>query len=128
MDPVTVCIVISAKEYGRPKTQPIWKSSVTGNTQVKHFITRTIKMCDNGGTMAEEKKVYLIFKNFDMTEGRGPMILDRVMGNRFDAEQFAMRQPGVMGVNNRQHLCNQVTRRGIQIVDGDWIVEEVIVQ
>lgn len=78
--------------------------------------------------MGEEKKVYLIFKNSDMTEGRGPMVLDRVMGNKAEAIQYALDQPGVMGCYRRQYACYHKTRRGIRIVDGDLEVEEVLIQ
>lgn len=42
-------------------------------------------------------KVYAVYKNLDMTEGRGPMVLDKIFLNREDAWEFANKQPGIMG-------------------------------
>lgn len=42
-------------------------------------------------------QVYGVYKNADMTEGKGPMVLDRVYQERYDAEDFLKLQSGVMG-------------------------------
>lgn len=41
--------------------------------------------------------VYAAYKNSDMTEGRGPMIMDRVFSKLNDANQYIDNKPGVMG-------------------------------
>jgi hypothetical protein len=43
------------------------------------------------------KKIYLVFRNDDMTEGRGPMVLDSIYSSKEKAETYANAQDGVMG-------------------------------
>lgn len=42
-------------------------------------------------------KVYITRRNADMTEGRGPMIMDKVFDTYEKAEIYINSQPGVMG-------------------------------
>lgn len=41
--------------------------------------------------------VFAVFKNSDMTEGRGHKVLDEVFLNKSDAKSYMNRQPGIMG-------------------------------
>lgn len=75
--------------------------------------------------------IYLIYANADMTEGRGPMVLVKVISDEQAAIRFALAQPGVMGVRNRQHECRPEPVHtwtagkhylGDRIVTGDWEV------
>ncbi len=43
------------------------------------------------------KTVHIVFRNADTTEGRGPMVLDRVFADKEKANAFIDSQPGVMG-------------------------------
>jgi hypothetical protein len=42
-------------------------------------------------------KVWATYRNADMTEGRGPMILDKVFMEKDDANTYLLQQEGVMG-------------------------------
>jgi hypothetical protein len=64
------------------------------------------------------KYVYLVYKNADMTEGRGPMVLDSVWGTEEDAWEYADNQEGVMG-----RKCKWSAQKY-----GDWEVQEVEVR
>lgn len=74
-------------------------------------------------------EVYLVKKNADMTEGRGPMIVDSVWGNEEEAWAYANQQLGVMG--RKPFYVNPVTGHvGTGWNDekawptgGDWTVE-----
>jgi len=78
-------------------------------------------------------KVYLIYANADMTEGRGPMQLVRVMKGKRNAVLYALEQPGVMGVKGQQIECLEAAKIGLwsyrqlvtKLVKGDWEVYEV---
>lgn len=75
--------------------------------------------------------VYLIFKNSDMTEGRGPMVLSKIMHDQCEAIAFALQQPGVMGIKGRQNTCNKKVSYyvpGTLLVEGDWEVLETHTQ
>lgn len=49
-------------------------------------------------------KVYLVMKNADMTEGRGPMISTNIaFTSQKDAEQFCENQRGVMGRSGEKY-------------------------
>lgn len=41
--------------------------------------------------------VWSTYRNLDMTEGRGPMVLDKVFSKEEDANEYVMQQDGVMG-------------------------------
>lgn len=82
-----------------------------------------------------DMRVYVIRMNSDMTEGTGSMRLVDIMLNKNDAINFAMAQPGVMGVLHRQSMAHErfelfafdwrtPTRTGIKLVEGDWEVIE----
>lgn len=45
----------------------------------------------------EETTCYVVFKNSDMTEGRGPMVFDSVWLDAEKAAEYIDKQPGVMG-------------------------------
>lgn len=48
--------------------------------------------------MSEKTYVYLVFRNADMTEGRGPMVFDKKVFSSFEtAADYTDRQTGVMG-------------------------------
>lgn len=53
--------------------------------------------------------VYAVYRNSDMTEGRGPMVLDKLFLYEDDAWNYANQQLGVMGYKPR---------------DGNWRNEE----
>lgn len=59
-------------------------------------------------------KIYLVYKNADMTEGRGPMILDSVWLNKENADNYIDQQQGVMG-----RECKWSEQEY-----GDWVVKE----
>jgi len=63
-------------------------------------------------------KVYLTFKNADMTEGRGPMLPDRCFLKRTDAERYIDSMPGVMGMRAKWSKQKY----------GDWAIQEIIVE
>lgn len=42
-------------------------------------------------------KVWLVYKNSDTTEGRGPMVLDCIFHYRADAAAYIDQKPGIMG-------------------------------
>jgi hypothetical protein len=63
--------------------------------------------------------VYAAFKDADMTEGKGPMILDQVFGYRQDAYSYIQKQLGVMGRRADPSLGWAKM--------GDWEVRELIV-
>jgi hypothetical protein len=58
--------------------------------------------------------VYLVYRNSDTAEGRGPMVLDSVWKTRKLAEDYMDTKPGVMGRFARWS-------RG---KFGDWLVDE----
>lgn len=58
--------------------------------------------------------VYLVYRNSDTTEGRGPMVLDSVWKTRNLAEDYMDTKPGIMG----RHA------RWSQDKYGDWTVQE----
>ena len=69
---------------------------------------------------AEEPKeiiVYAAYCNADMTEGRGPMIIDLVFVKEEDAKDYINDQPGVMG--RKVKWSNKSY--------GDWIIRPIIV-
>jgi hypothetical protein len=41
--------------------------------------------------------VYVVRKNSDMTEGRGPMLAESIFTNKPAAEEYVASQPGIMG-------------------------------
>ncbi len=59
-------------------------------------------------------KVYLTYYNSDMTEGRGPMTLDKIFSNKEHAEEYIDSQEGIMG--RRYKWSDKIY--------GDWTVVE----
>lgn len=43
------------------------------------------------------EKVFVVLKNADFTEGRGPMLLHAIFSKFKDAEDYILAQPGIMG-------------------------------
>lgn len=60
-------------------------------------------------------KVYVTRYNFDMTEGRGPMVNDKCFLHKKDAENYIDNQCGVMGIR----------RKWSEDKYGDWDVIEL---
>ena len=70
-----------------------------------------------------------------MTEGRGPMVLVKIIRDREKAIAFALTQPGVMGIRGRQQYVADKPLHltyydvgGTILVDGDWQVVETEVE
>lgn len=59
--------------------------------------------------------VYAAYRNWDTTEGRGPMVLDKAFKNKADADTYIDGQGGVMG---RKAKWSQEKY-------GDWRVEAI---
>jgi len=62
-------------------------------------------------------KIFVAFKNSDMTEGRGPMIIDEMFMEREDAVNYIDSKPGVMG---RRAKWSEEKY-------GDWMIKELYV-
>jgi len=60
-------------------------------------------------------KIYATYKNSDMTEGRGPMVMDKVFLHKDHANNYIDGKPGIMGR----------TAKWSQEKHGDWKVEEI---
>lgn len=68
---------------------------------------------------------YVVTKNADRTEGRGPMLLDRVFSTIEAAERYVEKQEGIFGskqycsitfiINVRKELCCCVHHNGYEI-------------
>lgn len=63
--------------------------------------------------------VFGTYKNSDMTEGKGPMVLDKVFFEEADANSYILEQSGVMGRKPEHGL-------GWQRM-GDWEVKPIVV-
>lgn len=61
--------------------------------------------------------VFVLKRNADTTEGRGPMVLHSVWGVEVEAKRFMDKQPGVMG--RRAKWSSGPLASG-----GDWTIEE----
>jgi len=59
-------------------------------------------------------RIYLVFRNSDMTEGRGPMVFDSAFIKKENANNYVDTKPGVMG---RKVKWSEERY-------GDWVVEE----
>lgn len=62
-------------------------------------------------------KVFAVYRNADMTEGRGPMILHKVYRTKERAEEFANSQTGIMGRKPITKWTDEAF--------GDWQVREL---
>jgi len=60
------------------------------------------------------QKVFVVYFNADMIEGRGPMLFHSVYADRKKAEKFIDKQPGVMGRKVKWSTEKY----------GDWTIEE----
>lgn len=65
------------------------------------------------------KTIYGCYYNADMTEGRGPDILDVSFENKKDAEQYIDDKPGIMGRKSEKGWSKEKY--------GDWNIKEIIV-
>lgn len=85
-------------------------------------------------------KVFAVYANADMTEGRGPMVLDSLWWTEEGAWEYANRQRGVMGrspfrdhaelrekypsfVHKWQGDCTGWSCRACHPFTGDWSVQ-----
>lgn len=68
------------------------------------------------------KVVYGVYHNADMTEGRGPFVLDRIYRDEDAAWAYADQQPGVFDRSNRGSWRD----RDIWPYGGDWIVKPLV--
>jgi len=59
--------------------------------------------------------VWVARRNADMTEGRGPMVLDSIWANEEIAAEYIDAQPGIMGVNRKWSTENT----------GSWEIERI---
>lgn len=62
------------------------------------------------GSVPEGYKVWVVEKNSDFTEGRGPMYVDRIFSEIEDAIEYVLAQQGIYG--SKQRLSN---RAGVNI-------------
>ena len=69
-------------------------------------------------------KVFVVTKNADLIEGRGPMIIDSIWLDEEEANEYAANQKGVMGRPNRYFN----TVRKAWETTGDWEVTEFTVK
>lgn len=65
--------------------------------------------------------VFATYRNQDMTEGRGPMVLDKVFMVQDDAEAYILQQDGVMG--RKPSDFGKPSWEGM----GDWKVEPLVI-
>lgn len=65
--------------------------------------------------------IYAAFRNQDMTEGRGPMVIDRIFARESDAEEYILQQHGVMGRKPADY--GEPSWAGM----GDWEVKRLAV-
>lgn len=63
--------------------------------------------------------VYATYRNADMTEGRGPMVLDKVFADESDAHAYINGQKGVSDRHPTQFGLTEWESSGM----GDWKVE-----
>lgn len=68
--------------------------------------------------------IYLAKKNADMTEGRGPMIVDKAFTDQLVAEEYINGKPGVMGRRPSDFKPNGTWKLSGM---GDWEVESLSV-
>lgn len=60
-------------------------------------------------------QIFLVYRNSDMTEGRGPMVVDCAFKHKEDAEAYIDMRPGVMGRRDNWRLRKS----------GDWEVRPI---
>lgn len=63
-------------------------------------------------------EVFLVYKQSDMTEGRGAMVLDSIWSTKVGAEMYCSYQLGVMGTSGNQfHEQRSKMRQGNVIAE-----------
>jgi len=62
-------------------------------------------------------KIYLVYRNSDMTEGRGSMLLDEAFIHQKDADEYADTKSGIMGFRPKNGHWRDSGH-------GDWTVVE----
>ena len=63
-------------------------------------------------------KVFAVFKNADFTEGRGPMMLDKIFASESKACKYIDNQEGIFGAKSRDGLTmSEWIKSG---KDGGW--------
>lgn len=102
------------KEKAEEYLKLIEKFEWPGNTELLNHIK-----VNYGIKIPNKTTVYLIYRNSDMTEGRGPMILNNKPSGFFnlqDANDYIDQQPGVMGLRSKWSEVKS---------GGDWEVRPV---
>lgn len=59
--------------------------------------------------------IYVVYVNADMTEGRGPMVVDSIWLNKSKAEKYIDSKEGVMGRKNTWS----------NVAYGDWMIKSM---
>ncbi|QIG67944.1 hypothetical protein EVB55_009 [Rhizobium phage RHph_Y68] len=60
----------------------------------------------------DEDLVFVVLKNADFTEGRGPMLFDKVFRNYIDAAEYVMGQIGISGSKQRKNTYAGINIHG----------------
>lgn len=71
--------------------------------------------------MAEKKTCFVVLRNADFTEGRGPMLLDCVFVRLKPAQDYVMGQAGIFG--STQRLDKSFAKPGRWTYNGYEIIE-----
>jgi len=61
---------------------------------------------------SKEETVFIVLKDSDRTEGRGPMIVDKCFSNIENAERYIEKQPGIFGSQQSRRLYFSVNSLG----------------
>jgi len=98
---IQVYILIKKLMYRRPSKK---KQQSTHHRKLKDLIERLHDPSFEGeydnfhrGPEMTDQTVYVVYKNADMTEGRGPMVFDRVFARRESALAYVESKSGIMG-------------------------------
>jgi hypothetical protein len=67
--------------------------------------------------------VYIVLKNADFTEGRGPMFFHKVFKTRQIAHDYIMQQEGIYGTPQRQSTGLENNYNGYQIISAELQTE-----
>ena len=67
------------------------------------------------------KNIYVVLKNADFTEGRGPMLFDSVWENGDDAINYVSDQPGIYG--SKQHI--ELNKYGFYAYANGYQIKEI---
>lgn len=77
-------------------------------------------------------KIFAVFKNIDMTEGRGPMVLDSLWVKRDLAIEYMKTKEGIMGRSPfyTNHVTGHVSEGWHDPIawqgGGDWQLKEIV--